>query len=150
MSKRNKTFTYVPRNKEMLEFTVQPENGMEVTFKCVPTMPAGVLIELGEQPDDTSNPLARVANFFRSVLIDSDVARFNELLTSKTYQVPFETLTDVMEWLIEEYTARPTMPPSSSEAGRSTTGNGSTAPSSDSESMLNPSQPIDSVITSTL
>lgn len=120
---------FAPKNhkKEAVVFSLADQE-----FTCVPTMPAGVLIALSnvkspkEGEEGGENLLVQVQDFIESVMVDADVPRFREVISSKQYTITFDELVDVMNWLIEEYSDRPTQPPSSSEDGQGQTGNGQT------------------------
>lgn len=107
---------------------------MEERFTCVSNIPAGVLIKLSnfqtsDGTDDQSpntNLLQQVVDFIESVMVDGDIPRFRTILNSKDLEVPFDELVEIMNWLIEEYSDRPTKQPSSSEDGPQLTGNGLT------------------------
>lgn len=90
----------------------------EESFTCVPIPPAGMLDDLSAMAhigaDGTQVFSApSLLKFMRGVLIDADVKRFEALVRSKTRVVELDALGAVVIWLSEEFTSRPTPPPSS-------------------------------------
>lgn len=90
----------------------------EESFTCVPIPPAGMLDDLSAMAhvgaDGTQIFNApSLLSFMRGVLIDQDVERFEDLVRSKAKVVELEALGSVVIWLAEEFTGRPTPPPSS-------------------------------------
>jgi hypothetical protein len=87
---------------------------------------------------------------FRSVLVDEAVERFSSRLFSTTE--PFDLGRELMpclQWLIEEYTNRPTEPSPTSTRGPDDGGSSSTSGASAGASTPSTSQPTDSVTPST-
>lgn len=110
------------------------------TFRCVAVAPPAVLLRLasavtvnerGEQVFNAPDLIAYVTGVLvdevwavdepdeegkqdpaagRWVPVD-DVDRFRELVYSKRVQIPIEVLGEVVLWLSEQYTGRPTRPP---------------------------------------
>lgn len=109
-------------HKEFLvpESTVDPPSFsvLDETFVCLPEPPAGTLVDLIAAAEGT--PIAQATattGFLSGVLSDEDAARFTRLIHAKDTVVPTETLAAILEWVIEQYTDRPTTPSSSSPAG---------------------------------
>lgn len=104
----------------------------EESFSAVPVAPGGVLddltssVSLDERTGNTVVHHMRVLQFFRGVLIDDDVERFEALVRDKNRVVPLEKLADILAWLTEELTGRPTQPSSTSGRGRRNAGTTST------------------------
>lgn len=102
------------------------------TFTCLPVAPAGVLDDLSSSVsvDDDGVPRVhqmRLLRFFRGVLEDEDVARFNLLVHDKERMLELTMLAEIMNWLTEELVGHPTTPSSTSGRGRRPTGRTSTA-----------------------
>jgi hypothetical protein len=91
-------------------------------FSCVPVLPVGILADL---TTGGSRGLPWVLEFLQAVIVDADAERFNVMLHDKDIIVDGEVLTEVVNWLLAEYTGRPTSPSTSSRSGRSKIGNGS-------------------------
>lgn len=115
------------------EFGLGPDH----KFICKPTMPAGAMVNLfyAAQAADKTQRAAGVIGVIRTVLTDDDQDVFNDLVYGDKVHVPLETLMEVAQWLVEEYTARPSTPSSGSRGGRTRTpassGGGSSAKASD-------------------
>lgn len=66
-------------------------------------------------------------NFFTSRFNREDAAYFKRRLTNAEDPFDFEDMTEILTWLIEEWSGRPTTSPSESAPLPTPTGNGSTA-----------------------
>lgn len=89
-------------------------------------------IEEGDEPEDVDGEIVTVAEatergvwcnpdwHVEKVLISpaDDVVRFLELINSKRHVVRVETLGELVMWLAEELTGRPTVPSGRSSPGR--------------------------------
>lgn len=116
---RHKDFGAPASNDEPVTFTLYGE-----TFRCAPSIQGRTLLKFisvssGENADQSATA---VLDFFDSALVKADRARFVELTSDDDTVVPLETLASIMEWLVEQYSGRPTEPPSPSESGELTTG----------------------------
>ena len=60
--------------------------------------------------------------FFDAAIVEDDHDQFNEMTENPDTVVPMETLSEIMDWLVEQYAGRPTQPSTPSEPGDSTTG----------------------------
>lgn len=146
---RKRTFTTKRRNLEPLQFDIEyqelvteqlPDDAPEGTvarqfaqdrsasFTAIAVAPGGALLAFTEkvEPETGGRPASAIIQFLEDVLVDEDVARFTELIHSKTSQVDIETLGEVVSWLMEEYGQRPTSPSNGSGGGHTTVGAGST------------------------
>ena len=94
------------------------------TFRCRPAMQGTALIQFiaDASGDDTGAGAKAVLSFFDLAIVEADHDRWHELTLSEDHIVPMETLSEIMDWLVEQYSARPTQPPTASEPGESTTG----------------------------
>jgi hypothetical protein len=94
-----------PEDKAPLSFKIHGEE-----FNCVKEIQGKVLLDLvskaGNQ-DDPSAAAEMIDGFFRTVLQDESMERFDALLKSKDRIVSVETLAEITGWLVEEYTSRP-------------------------------------------
>lgn len=117
---RHKDFGAPANTDEPITFTLYGE-----TFKCVPSLQGRTLLQFisdsgdNESPDKGANA---VLDFFNSALTKADRERFIELTSDDDTVVPLESLAEIMEWLVEQYSGRPTLPPSPSESGELITG----------------------------
>jgi hypothetical protein len=117
---RHKSFgSPVLQSDEPLTFDLYDQQ-----FRCAPAMQGRVLIEFiaRSASGDPAAGAQAVLDFFDTAVIAADRERFKEMLEGEEYIVPMSTLTDIMDWMVEEYTGRPTEPPSPSQPGESTTG----------------------------
>ena len=90
-------------------------------FWAIGVAPASVLTNVGViagKDDAGAEVLGMLDEFFQTVLVDDSYALFSERLKSKTKPIPFTTMMEVFEWLVEEYAGRPTELPSGSPAGQ--------------------------------
>lgn len=106
-----------PEPKEPITFEIGGYRGngevWKETFTSLPEAPPGVLDDLATSSlvDDKGNRRYNTPSllaFFEGVMIDEDVVRFREIMHDKDRVVSIETLGDVMTYLAEELTDRPT------------------------------------------
>lgn len=101
--------------KEPLTFKLHGEE-----FRCLPQVQGKLMLDLANNGDDNSpgQTAKFIGKFFVSVLEDESYKRFDDLLTSKDRIVSVETLSEIIGWLVEEYTTRPEEQPELSSAGQ--------------------------------
>ena len=102
-------------NVEPISFKLWEED-----FNCVPELQGKVLLDMvssvntdGDSSDASSQAKA-INEFFSTVLTDESEKRFNTLLTDKEKIVSVDTLGEIVGWLVEQYTNRPTERPQDS------------------------------------
>lgn len=85
-------------------------------FHCVPELQGKVLLDLVARAgtQDASTSSAIMNDFFVNSLTDESYERFDALLKSKDKIVQVETLSEIVAWLIGEYTSRPNSQPEAS------------------------------------
>jgi hypothetical protein len=95
-------------NVEPLSFKIYDQE-----FRCVPQIQGKLLISLvsTSSSEDPIKAAQTITSFFDYVLLKDDKERFNELLESPDTIVSVETLSEIVAWLIEEYTNRPNQQP---------------------------------------
>jgi hypothetical protein len=78
-------------------------------FQCLPAIQGKFLIDLVSSASDESSggSLKMISGFFGHVLTDESAERFNLLLEDKERIVLVETLSEIVSWLMTEYTNRP-------------------------------------------
>lgn len=88
-------------------------------FQCRPSMQGKVLLKLVAQSDeDEGAGIAKsLTQFFEIALLPESLERFNALLEDPDRIVSVETLGEIVGWLVEEYSARPTERPEPSSTG---------------------------------
>lgn len=80
-------------------------------FNCRTRIPGKVMLDLAAKSGDQENPSegAKVIDdFFKLVLIGESYERFNSLVTDPDRIISMEQLMDIVSWLTEMYTERPT------------------------------------------
>jgi hypothetical protein len=83
-------------------------------FTCRAAMQGKVLLNLVAKSTDTENPGAAaevIAGFFETVLVPESHERFNKLATDPETIVDVNTLGEIVGWLVEQYSERPTSRP---------------------------------------
>lgn len=101
--------------KEPLSFKLHDEE-----FHCVKYLQGKVLLDLiaRSTSDDAADSALIMDEFFTNVLTDESLPRFNELLHDKEKIVRVETLSEIVAWLIGEYSDRPNQQPEDSSTGQ--------------------------------
>lgn len=83
-------------------------------FLCTPVVQGKFLLQLiatTANTDDDPTASARMVNdFFSHVLVEESYKRFDNLLNDKERLVEVETLSEIVAWLMQEYTNRPNQP----------------------------------------
>lgn len=109
----HRSFDLAPTRTDPPTFSVA---GRE--FKCLPEPPAGVLTDLITSADGSAGmQAAGLIGFIGGCMSDADAEQFQLTIHDKDTIVPLETLGEIVEWLVTEYTNRPTTPSSSSQPG---------------------------------
>lgn len=113
----HKEFSLAPVREDAPTFSVA---GRE--FKCLPEPPAGVLTDLITSAiGATAQSVPAAVEFITGCLPDADADAFVLMIHDKDTIVPLETLAQIVEWLAEEYTGRPTTPSSVLPVGSTAT-----------------------------
>jgi hypothetical protein len=78
-------------------------------FHCVKSIQGKVMLDMVSKSssEDPSESAGLVTSFFDQVLLDESLERFNKLLESKDKIVTVDTLAEIVSWLTEQYTNRP-------------------------------------------
>ena len=78
-------------------------------FFCVSNIQGAVLLELvAKSTSDDSSESARVmADFFKNILVEESYKRFDKLVHAKDKFVHVETLSEIVGWLVGQYSERP-------------------------------------------
>jgi hypothetical protein len=102
---RKKNFGAPVEDVEPLEFTL-----FEETFKCRPQLQGATLLTYSKRfaSEDLAEVNAAFLDFFESALKTESYKAFKAVIESEDKIVNIETLGEIAEWLIEEYTDRPT------------------------------------------
>jgi hypothetical protein len=108
MTKRHRSFAVKTRKDFAKDNDLTFDLGDE-TFNCVPELPGAVVLDFVAAADEGGGKSAgRILTFFDHAIVKDDQERFHTLIVDPERVVEMETLTDILAWLIEEYTARPT------------------------------------------
>ena len=102
---RKKNFGGSSEEVEPLEFDLFDE-----TFYCRPELQGHTLLTYSKRfaSDDLAEQNGAFIDFFKSALKAESYERFQSLCDSEDKIVKIEKLGEIAEWLIEEYTDRPT------------------------------------------
>jgi hypothetical protein len=96
-----------PKNEEAppLEFKLYGEK-----FRCYPEVQGAKLMEFSEKvsSEDQAIVMRALLDFFKIVLLPEDYPKLQELWDDPDRIVPIETISEIVSWLVEEYTDRPT------------------------------------------
>ncbi len=100
MARRKDFGTPQAKDNEPVEFAVFGE-----VFHCVEEVQGAVLLDLAEvgSEEDSGKQASAIASVFKNILKDESYERFHALTHSKDRIVPLELLTDIMAWLLEQY-----------------------------------------------
>jgi hypothetical protein len=109
---------------EPIEFSIDGE-----TFTAYPPSPGQLAMLVAAQADsrDVSESMAAVIDFLDGILDEDAQAMYRKRLLDRTDPFDFDTVNEIVEGLIEEWSARPTKSPSASSSSRRTGGSRSTA-----------------------
>lgn len=102
--------------KEDIVFKIHGEE-----FTCRPALQGKTLLDLVAKSTDQENPgeSAKVITlFFEKVLVPESFARFEQLAEDPDKIIDVETLSDIVGWLVEQYSSRPTSRPEVSANGQ--------------------------------
>ena len=85
-------------------------------FHCVPQLQGKILLDLVAKAssEDASASALIMGEFFINALTEESYERFDALLKSKDKIVQVETLSEIVSWLIGEYSNRPNSQPEAS------------------------------------
>jgi hypothetical protein len=88
-------------------------------FTCRSAIQGRVLLDLVAKSANTnpSETADAINNFFKVVLTDESYARFDALAVDPDRIVSMDTIGDIIEWLVEQYSDRPTSRPEVSSSG---------------------------------
>lgn len=109
----HRDFPIVPTTQDPPTFTIA-----ERSFTALAEPPGGALSDyfwlFTERIEVKAAGLVR---FIEACLPDEDAAEFQAAIHDKRHVVPLSTLSEIAQWLVEEYTSRPTTPSSGSVGG---------------------------------
>lgn len=78
-------------------------------FHCVSAIQGKVLLGFvaESQSNDPAVQAAVIEKFFDKILVEESLERFTALQESKDRIVSVETLSEILGWVVEQYTVRP-------------------------------------------
>lgn len=84
-------------------------------FHCRPALQGKVLLDMAANSDEEAGNAGKVINdFFSQALLPESFDRFNVLINDPEKIVTVETMGEIVGWLVQEYSNRPTEEPSGS------------------------------------
>lgn len=106
-----------------LEFDLNEEH-----FKCKPAIQGSVLLEFVRDAagDDGADSAKALYNFLESAMDEEEYKRLQEVLHNPDVMIDITLIGEIVSWLVEEYSERPTTPPEDSSNGQLTSGTTST------------------------
>lgn len=103
-------------------------NGHE--FSCYPAIQGSVLLEFvrdAAAADSGGGDSAKALyNFLSSAMPEAEYNKLQDVLHDKETIIEVELIGEIVSWLVEEYSARPTQQPEVSSIGQQTSGTTST------------------------
>lgn len=90
-----------------------------VSFTPRPALPGTALLEFIRDADDEEGNSAKALYvFLERALVPDEYKRLREVLDSPDRVIDIADIGEIVSWLIEEYSARPTQPSGNSETGQ--------------------------------
>jgi hypothetical protein len=83
-------------------------------FNCRPALQGKVLLDMASNSSLDGNAGKVINDFFSQALLPESFEKFDALVNDPEKIVPVETLGEIVGWLVEEYSSRPTQEPSRS------------------------------------
>lgn len=98
-------------------------------FMAYPPSPGqmAMLISAQAESRDVTESVAAIIDFLDGILDEDAQAMFRRRLLDRDDPFDFDTVNEIVEGLIEDWSARPTMSPSASSSSRKSAGSRSTA-----------------------
>lgn len=128
MAERHRTFTVARPADEPVTFDIAYErkdadgNWVEETqsFGCPSRVPGGIIADMFAR----GGGISAMVLFLQEVIVPEDRDRFVALVHDHDVAVPAAVMTEITNWLVEEYGNRPTKRRASSAGGSPTNGRG--------------------------
>lgn len=73
------------------------------TFTARPEIPGATILDFASAGQDGTTNVSAITDFFKSALLADDFVRFDALIHNPDTLVTMQTLTDIIEFLVEEY-----------------------------------------------
>jgi hypothetical protein len=106
-------------------------------FTCYSVIPGSAMLEFVSDADSGEGGRASesILRFFKAAMTEVEYERFATFIRREKRVTPIDLLAEISTWLVEVYSDRPTLLPSASPDGTSTTAPTSEAPAS-SEALI--------------
>jgi hypothetical protein len=106
---RHKDFSSGAKIKEPLTFTIDKEE-----FTARSAVPGALLLEFVTEAgsDDPTQAADALIDFFALALVSEDVERFTQFIRDPDRAIQIETLAEIVEFLVEQFTSKNTQAPS--------------------------------------
>lgn len=133
MTSRHKTFVAREAAHQPLTFDIEGVDTKKKkwieSFSAIPEVPGAEILDFiaDADSDDGGRAAQALIDFLEGVIIEEDRERFAKLIRDKQRIIEMELIAQICEWLVSEYTDRPTESPRPQRNGRSRSGRGSTA-----------------------
>lgn len=98
---------------EPLEFELNDEK-----FHCNAAIQGSVLLEFAKSADSDAGVAVALYEFLRSAMSEEEYVRLDTILKSPDVIIDVELIGEIVSWLVEEYSSRPTSPPEDSSTGQ--------------------------------
>lgn len=97
-------------------------------FTCHAAVPGAVLLEFVKDAasGDGAASAKALYNFLESAMDEGEYARLQNILRDPNIIIDIEVIGEIVSWLVEEYSDRPTTRPEDSSTGQLTSGPSST------------------------
>lgn len=127
MTQRHKSFSAGKRSKDPVTFDIETEDTTH-SFSAVPAIPGARLLDFiaDADSDDGGKAAGAIIEFITDCVTDEDRERFSTVIRDPEISIEIETLAAIVEFLVGEYTTRPTTGSVPSVPGPSESGTGST------------------------
>lgn len=106
-TKRHRSFTPASVDQKPITFDILDEE-----FEARPALPGAVILDFiassGGGDEGGGEVAKKLLGFFERALTPESHERFAVLINDPDKAVDLETLSEIVGWLIEEYTSRPT------------------------------------------
>lgn len=89
-------------------------------FSCLPAIQGSVLLEFVRDADsaDGASSAKALYNFLESSMTQEEYARLQTVLHDPKVIIDVELIGEIVSWLVEEYSSRPTTRPEDSQDGQ--------------------------------
>ncbi len=77
-------------------------------FTCYPAVPGAVFLDYIAEADSDGGTGAALYKFLKAAMPEDQYERLNEVLHNPEVIIEIETIAEVVKYLVEEYSSRPT------------------------------------------